>query len=564
MLAELFIDNFVIIKNEHIFFQEGFNVITGETGSGKSLLLKAINLILGQRADKNSIGKFNEKTIIEAVFILDETSIEKLKDMDITFEDDKLIITRTISKSSTTIRINSRLSNLLTLSKIAPYLIDTYNQGDSYSFMNKHYYEKLIDSYSNDKMSIKLRKKLNELFDSKDKITEKFQALDLSDEQIAREMDLLTYQIEEIDEIDLFNLDEEEIDRDYKKLEKATEIKMSLEKTKEILDSSNYNFISISNLLSESISNVDNFKSIDDDLTSIYDSLILVDEQVSDIYKNIDLYSQSLDEDPERLENLENLNKKIFSLKRKYGKDIDQIKTFYEKSKARLDDLSKISELKLTYTKQINELDQQIIDLSDNLSQIRKKKSLEIEKNINKEIIDLNIKNGKFKIDILRKDKASREGIDNISFLIKTNKGDSFKPMEKTASGGEISRIMLAFKSVFSEDSSANTLIFDEIDQGISGRSAQVVGEKILDISKEKQVISISHLPQIASLADRHILISKHDEDKFSESTAIILDEDGRINELSRLIGGAYITKTTEHSAKEMLKMAEDLRNDRR
>lgn len=562
MLKELFIDNFIIIKKDHIFFENKFNVLTGETGSGKSIILEAINLILGKRASKDIIGNFKDYTIIEAVFILDEDYIKKLESYGISFDDDKLIITRNIGKNSSNIRINGRLSNLSLLNDISKDLIDIYKQGDTNIYMNKSNYINLIDSYQNDQETKDIKKELKTLYKEKSDYISRFENLDLSDEEISRERDLLNYQIDEIDSIDLFNIDEEELEAEYKKLSNVSNLKEAYYQMINLIDSDDYQIPTLSKIIVETASFIDDFIDMDPKSSDIYNRLMSISDEINDIYAEADSYVDNLSSDPERLEVLEDLNRKIFDIKRKYGNNIEEIKSYYDSMQSRLDELDQIDDLKNNLTSILNKIDEKMQKRATEIHNIRLRKISELEKSINEKIVELNIKNGKFKVDLRKKENIDRTGYDDIDFLIRTNKGEKLSSLTKTASGGEISRIMLAFKEVFASFDDIGTMIFDEIDTGISGRTAQIVGEKILDLSKSRQIISISHLPQIASLANNHILISKEDQGKFTISSSKTIEGDERVYEIARLIGGVDITDTTIKSAKEILEMAEDLRNE--
>ncbi|WP_151410591.1 DNA repair protein RecN [Anaerococcus sp. Marseille-P9784] len=564
MLAELFIDNFIIIKRNHIIFEDGFNVLTGETGSGKSLILEAINLLLGKKVNKDVIGRFSEKTTIEGIFILDEKNKKILEDNTIIFDEDdnKLIINRTIGKKSSTLRINGRIANLTSLREIAPILIDIYKQGDSNAFMNKSNYVYLIDSYSNDKETIDLKKTIRSLVGQRNEYIEKFENLNLTDEEISRERDLIEYQIFEIDQVDLSNINEEEIDEEYKKLTSINEIREAIENSKNILDSSDYDTISATEMINRSMTELSALTNLDEKLSVFYDRLSSLNDEIGDIYSEMDLYEENLVGDPYRQQELEDLMEIIFKLKRKYGHSIEDILNFYDNISNRLEELNEIDDLKNNLDKFINEIDGKLEKNALKLHEIRNKKSKIIEEKINKSIRELNIKNGLLKIKISRKDKIDVNGFDDVDFLIRTNKGEDLKSLQDTASGGEISRIMLAFKEIFADFDDVDTMIFDEIDTGISGRTAQIVGEKILDLSKTRQVISISHLPQIAALANNHLLISKKDEGDFTISSTKKIENKDRVEEIARLIGGVNITNKTIASASEMLTMAQELINE--
>lgn len=564
MLAELFIDNFIIIKRNHIIFEDGFNVLTGETGSGKSLILEAINLLLGKKVNKDVIGRFSEKTTIEGIFILDEKNKKILEDNTIIFDEDdnKLIINRTIGKKSSTLRINGRIANLTSLREIAPILIDIYKQGDSNAFMNKSNYVYLIDSYSNDKETIDLKKTIRSLVGQRNEYIEKFENLNLTDEEISRERDLIEYQISEIDQVDLSNINEEEIDEEYKKLTSINEIREAIDNSKNILDSSDYDTISATEMINRSMTELSALTNLDEKLSVFYDRLSSLNDEIGDIYSEMDLYEENLVGDSYRQQELEDLMEIIFKLKRKYGHSIEDILNFYDNISNRLEELNEIDDLKNNLDKFINEIDGKLEKNALKLHEIRNKKSKIIEEKINKSIRELNIKNGLLKIKISRKDKIEANGFDDVDFLIRTNKGEDLKSLQDTASGGEISRIMLAFKEIFADFDDVDTMIFDEIDTGISGRTAQIVGEKILDLSKTRQVISISHLPQIAALANNHLLISKKDEGDFTISSTKKIENKDRVEEIARLIGGVNITNKTIASASEMLTMAQELTNE--
>ena len=560
MLAELFINKLVIIKRDHLFFDSGFNVLSGETGSGKSLILEAINIVLGKRTNKDIIGKFDDKTIIEAVFNLDEDTIKKLEDKDITFDDNKLIITRTINQQSSSIRINGRVANLSLIKEISSLLIDIYKQGDSNIFMDKGNYLDIIDAYKKDKETIKLKNEINKLFNEKNNLLKKFDEFNLSQEEVSREKELINYQLDDIEQIDLLNIDEEKIDQEYKKLNSITELRESIESSEELISSFDYDKASISSLLANLSSNLSDFSEIDKSIEEVNDKIYTVIDLVNEIYSELDNYKDKLDQNPERLYELEMINQKLFDLKRKYGNEIEDIIEYYDKISLRLKELEKISDLKKNIDKDIKNINKNLEAKSLELSKIRKEKSKNLEKEIKSEIQSLNIINGDFKVLFKNKNKIDSNGIDDIDFLIKTNKGEDLKSLSKTASGGEVSRIVLSFKKIFADYDKIDTMIFDEIDQGISGRTAQIVGEKILDLSKERQILAISHLPQIASLSTNHILIEKFDQKDLTISKSTNIKGNDRVKEIARLLAGVDITDKTMESAKEMIEMAENLR----
>ena len=392
----------------------------------------------------------------------------------------------------------------------------------------------------------------------------KYNNLDLSEEEIQRERDLIKYQIDEIEQVDLMSIDEDEIDEEYKKLNNINALRESIGRSMGIIDNSDFEISSISSMVSASLSELSSYTSIDSKVEDFYDRLSAINDELNDIYSDMDSYEESLIGDPERSQELEDLMEHIFNLKRKYGSTIDEIISYYDQIGTRIKELDEIEDLRDNLDDILKDIDKKLEDNASKLHEIRLEKSKIIEDKINKSIKDLNIKNGHFEIDFNKKDAIDTTGMDDVDFLIRTNKGEALKSLTKTASGGEISRIMLAFKEIFADFDNVDTMIFDEIDTGISGRTAQIVGEKILDLSKKRQVISISHLPQIASLASNHILISKEDVGDYTISSTKKIEKDLRTKEIARLIGGVDITDITMNSASEMLTMAEELRDERR
>lgn len=563
MLYELFIKNLVIIEKEHIQFSKGFNVITGETGSGKSLILKALNLILGMRASKDVIGNFDDHTLLEAVFIIDdEQKLKFLESKSIYLEDSKLIITRYISEDSSTIRINSRITTLSLLREISFILMDIYNQNYGNELSEPSNYIKLIDKYNKDKDSEKLLLELNELYEKKRLLNDRLTNLNLDDESVLREIELINYQINEINLLDLDHLDEKKLDEEFSTLNNISDIKENIALSIDKLSSYDYNAISASSLISQIASLLQQIVEYDSRLDNFYKQVLEIEDSINELSSGMDRYIDTLEVDEDRLSVLEEKIGLLFNLKRKYGKDVEEIKKYYKKIESRKKELNNIDNFRRELKKDLVIIETKMQKISERLSSIRKEKAKNLERDLNSSIIELNIKNGQFKVEFAVK-PVDRLGIDKIDFLIKTNKGNNFKSLSKSASGGEMSRIMLAFKTIYANYDNIDSLIFDEIDRGISGRSAQVVGEKILSISKSKQIISISHLPQISALADCHFLVRKYDSNAVTVSEVKKISNSDRIEEIARLIGGVNITDKTKSSAKEMLEMALKLKEEK-
>jgi DNA repair protein RecN (Recombination protein N) len=562
MIVELSINNFAIIDNVKINFEKGFNVLTGETGAGKSIIIEGISMILGQRANRNLIRSGEERAIIEGVFYLEdpveinETLEEHGIDID---PNNYLIITREIYNNGRTIsRVNGRVVTLSVLNDITANLVDIHGQHEHQSLLDPRTHIKLVDSFGNEELKSLLEtinKKYRVLQEEKNRLKELSQNI----ENIEREIDLLQYQLKDIDSADIFNLDEDEIMSEYNKLNNIKDIAFNLGQVIDMLNSDDYSGYSIINGISKCRLNLNNIEKYDEALKEYNNILESVEYELKDLYISIKDYLENLELDEEGLIILEEKIDLLNSLKRKYGNTIEDIIEYRNSIEAKLNNLLNNERAIEETNKRIESLEKELMNDCLKLTDLRKRISKKLEANITKELEELNMKNVVFKINFDKHDYFTAEGLDKIEFLISTNKGEELKPLSKIVSGGEMARIMLAFKKILSQYDNIPTLIFDEIDTGISGRTAQIVGEKIKSISKNHQVICISHLPQIAALADVHFLISKEVIDDKTFVAVKKLDYNERIEELSRLLGGVNLTNTTKLHAKEMLDMSRSL-----
>lgn len=555
MLLELRIENFAIIENMTINFDKGLNVITGETGSGKSIIIDALGMVLGGRASKDIIKTGEDSCHIEAVFaIYDENIKNLLIDMGIG-EDDYFVITKDININGPSItRINNRVVTSVTLTNIVAKIIDIFAQHESMSLMNQESQKYLLDSFGN-KKHIENLLTLKSLVKEINTLTKEYEEKISSSTNKEREIDLLNYQITEINDAGLSSYDEKELEEDYLKLNNITSSIDSLSKALNILKS-NFSDFNIEDALDKSLVEINRVLKFNSDLKTDYEELEDIRYRIKYINGNIESYMNSLEFDGEKLHNLEERLNLVNKLKSKYGNTIEEINSFLVKSQDRLDFLenseNKIEELKNI----IKEKKEKALEKAKEISETRKLLADDLKHKISKELQELNIKNAKFKIDIKDKELAY-DGIDSIEFMISSNLGEIYKPISKIASGGEMSRLMLAFKSIIANKDNIETLIFDEIDTGISGKTAQIVGNKIKKLSKGRQIIVVSHLPQIVSLADSQFLIEKKVDNNKTLSTIKKLTIEERVLELARLIGGINITDASMNAAKEMLGVKE-------
>ena len=565
MLNSLYIENFAIIDKINVDFTDGLNIITGETGSGKSILIEAFELLLGQRFNKSFVRDSSKKTIVEATFtIADNSKIKFLEDMGYNVEDGVIIISRIVDTNLKSInKLNNRSITLNTLNELMSKFVDIHGQNGTQSLLNKDFYLDLIDSFDKEE-TFKIKTELSGILNNIAEYKKAYKSFNITNEEKDRQLDIINYQIDEISQIDLDNVDEEELENEYNKLSNVNLIKNNIGEILNMYSDENYNEQDINTMFNIVLSKMDSISEFDNEVNSLKQDLDKIYYDMDDLFSRISSYSSGIYQDEFKLNDLENKIAIITNLKRKYGKSIDDIISFRQDLERRLKELNEITENKRKFKELIDSKNKKGIELSDRLHKIRKEIVCKLEKLIVQNLKDLNMKHADFKVKFEKLSEFNEKGYDSLDFLIKTNLGQDLKPMASIASGGEISRIMLGFKSVISDFEDINTLIFDEIDTGISGRTALVVGEKLIDLSKDKQVISISHLPQIASLSDNHILIEKIDLNNETKSILKVLTPEEKVNEISRLIGGINITETTIEQAKLMINQANELKKDRR
>lgn len=551
MLLELNIENFAIIENMKIEFESGLNVLTGETGSGKSIIIDSLGLVLGQRANKDIIKKGKDRAFIEAVF---SSYDEETKDLLLEYgidSGDLVVVSKEIREKGPNItRVNNRTVTSQILSKISSHLIDIFAQHESISLMDNKNQLKLIDDFSG-KGQRQLLDDLKELVEEINSLKNEYNEKSNMEQNKDREIDLLEYQIKEIEDAGLSDYDDEELYDDFNVLNNMTDTLIKLSEAKSLINEG-YETSSLEDILDRVIANVVDVTSYNKDLKEVEENLEDIRFRISDIAKDLDRYINTSEIDEERLQFLKERIDLVNNLKLKYGNNVKTINIFFDEISERLRFLQNFEDNLNKLLKKIKEKEKEALILAEKISQNRKKTAGILEKKVEEEINKLNIKDAKFKIDIKEKD-LSFDGIDKIEFLIAPNLGQDLMPMAKVASGGEMSRIMLGFKSIIAEKDNIPTLVFDEIDTGISGKTAQIVGNKIKEVSKDRQVIVISHLPQIVALADTHFAIKKDVVNNSTISTIDKLSYDERVNEVARLIGGMNISEIAIETAKEMI-----------
>ena len=562
MLSELYIRNLAIVDEIKISFTEGLNILTGETGTGKSIIIGAISLLCGGRANTSSIGKRSDTAYVEGVFFLsdyDEKILRnkfELLDLDIEIEDNMLVISRTISKNGRSVsKINNRTVNNSILSDIMLNILNVCGQHDSYTLFNRSDFVEILDSFCDDEFRKKL-KELEMLYDKIKKASSNFKKLKNKVSNFDENVEEIKSEIEELNSLELETLDEEFIENEIDKFNNSQTILGCCGNLVELFDGENseVNAFSVLNeinrnlvILEENDKNVkfsEDFENISFGLKEIY-------TKIQDYYSSVYIDEESLMILQEKFNLLNDLKRKHRTDKKgliKYKNLLEEDLYLLEHSKDLLfEENNKLKNLSEEYKK-----------IATEISNSRKEVANRIEKLIEKELLDLDLKNSIFKIDIKTNNKITNIGFDEVTFLISTNKGEELQEIYKIASGGELSRIMLGFKKVLSDRDKIATLVFDEIDTGISGVTAQIVGEKLAEISKNHQLLVISHLPQISVLSDTHFIISKETVGDVTLSKVLCANYDEKVMEISRLIGGANINETTIRQSKEMIEIANE------
>ena len=560
MLKELSIKNFAIIDDIQVQFTDGLNLLTGETGSGKSIIIEALEIVLGGRSSKDLIKSGEDKALIEALFFINDETKTLFRKYNFDFDENILILTKEIYRNYPSVsRLNGRPITLNDLKKVTTKLVDIFGQHEHQSLLNVSNHQMIIDSFGDDEFK-ELLTMIKRLYVEYAAEKKKLEELNISSYEREREIDLLKFQIYEIEEASLTLDDDENIENEYNRLSNVVDITRGINEVIEILNSSNFGSISILDLMDKSISILTDISKYDRELKSYLNELQEIRYSLQDISRALNQYGDSVEIDEERLFFLNDRLDLINKLKKKYGSTVAIILDYQK-------DLSEQYEKLINYEKEVERVQNNIEDYeaklkkaSNSLSNKRKDIALMLEEMLAKELVDLSMNNVKFKVNFENKTKISSSGIDNIEFLISTNPGEPPKPINRIVSGGEMSRIMLGFKNIIADNDKIPTMIFDEIDTGISGRTAQVVGEKIKKISKNHQVISISHLPQIAALADSHFVISKEIVNGKAQTRVSKITDDDRIVELARLLGGVDVTETTLQHAKEMIEMSKKIK----
>ena len=553
MLINLHVKNLALIEEVDVDFTNGLIVLTGETGAGKSLILGSVNIALGNKAAKDVIRTGADFSIVELTFLVNDEIIKKIKNMDIFVgEDNTVTVTRKISESRSVSKINGETVNINTLKQIMGMLIDIHGQHDHQSLLYPGKHLEILDKYAKEDIR-KDKEDLKELYKSYSELKKRLDSYDMDESKRTREIEFAQYEVDEINLADLKSGEDIRLEDSFKKLSNSQEISSGLA---EVYGYLNYESdFGAGNLIGRAVSAMNGIKDMDESIVELQNMLYDIDTICRDLTKQLEDYNNSLEFDPAYAKEVEDRLDTINHLKLKYGRTIEDVLDYRDNKQTYLDQLNNYQDEIEKINEEINEYENKMRIVSGKLSAKRRRAAIELEKLVTDALVDLNFISVEFKIEIKQKEHLTDEGTDHVEFMISTNPGEPLKPLAKVASGGELSRIMLAIKSILATEDEIETLIFDEIDTGISGRTASMVAEKLARISKNHQVLCISHLAQIAAMADHHYLIQKKSENDVTATNIYQLGRNESIEELVRINGDGTITSAAISHAMEMKDM---------
>ncbi len=555
MLLSLHVKNLALIEETEIEFGKGLNILTGETGAGKSIILGSVNLALGGKAGSDVIGRYGEFALVELTFLVEEESkIAKLQGMDIYPEDGIITISRRIMPGRSVIKINGETSTSTVVKKITEILIDIHGQHDHQSLLYKANHLEILDKYAKNELS-DLKKELENEFSEYTSLKKSLETYNISEDERKRNLDFLTFEVEEIENAALNPGEDELVETQYRKIINSRKIMDELETVNNLVGNDNPD--SASERIGRAYSAINNAAQYDDELRGIADQLSEIDSLLSDFNHDLMQYTDNLEFDDEFFRTTEQRLDLINNLKSKYGSSIEQIKEYCINAQNKIDFYE---EYEVNYNKakdDLNEALQKVKELCKKINKVRVSAAKKLSAEIAAALEDLNFEQVRFDIQVRNTDSITKNGSDEAEFMISVNPGEDLKPLAKIASGGELSRIMLGIKSVLAGKDDIDTLIFDEIDTGISGRTAQRVSEKMAVISAGHQVICITHLPQIAAMSDIHFLIEKNIENGFTCTSINRLSDEQIIEELGRMLGGSEINDIVLTNARQMKEQAQ-------
>lgn len=561
MIEKLYVSNFALIDELEVDFGPGLNVLSGETGAGKSIIIGSLNFVLGGKADKDIIKSGCDMTEASVLVYIENEEVKKeLEGCDVHIDDDNyILIKRTFNRNGkSSCKINGKTATVSMVKEISSFIVDIHGQHDHQSLLNPKSHIVMLDRLCGDELYKELEK-LKSLYGEYKIISKKLKEIDMNDKDIQDKVELYKYQADEIEAAGLKKGEDAELSERRNILINSVRLQ---ENISECLDSLYRGEGSAIENIGNAIYNLESISNIDEEQKKLLESLNDAYSIIEDVVKSVRAYEDSMNNDPEELNEVEERLQTIYDLKNKYGGSVEKVLEHLDKVNEKLNIIENSEALAKEYSEKKKETEGKIRKVCAKISEIRRNTAHMAENKIVNILKDLSMENAVFSIQIKDKEGFDENGIDSVEFLISANKGEKLKPLSKIASGGEMSRVMLALKNILADVDNIDTFVFDEIDTGISGRTAQKVAEKMIGVSKNHQILCITHLPQIAAMADSNYLIEKRSNNGSTKTNIVELSEEKVYNEIARLIGGAQITKATLEAAKEMKIMADKLKEN--
>lgn len=552
MLQNLHVKNLALINETEVEFKGGLNILSGETGAGKSIIIGSINLALGEKVQKEMLRDNADTALVELVFYVENpATLEAVRALGIEVEDETIILSRKITAGRAIARINGEAVSASKMKEAAALLIDIHGQHEHQSLLSKRKHLEILDLFAKDLLR-EQKQKLSVCYREYRKLLGELEQSDSDTEERTRELSFLEYEVKEIEDANLTLGEDVELEEQFRKYSNGKKI---LDAIHVVQAATAEEDESASERISRAVRELAGVSGYDKRVEELENQLTEIDNLLGDFNREVASYLSEEEFDNETYFEIEKRLDFINHLKSKYGNSIEQILESYNSKCERIALLKDYDEYLKQLLSKINHKKQELTQLSDEVSAIRQKESAVLTNAIRQALMDLNFLDVRFTMEF-RKIDFTENGTDEVEFMISTNPGEPLKPLGKVASGGELSRIMLAIKTVLAENDHIETLIFDEIDSGISGRTAQMVSEKMNELGRSHQIICITHLPQIAAMADTHFLIEKSVENDTTVSHIHELSDEESVQELARMLGGVEITDKVVENAREMKKMA--------
>ncbi len=556
MLISLHVKNLALIDETEVFFKKGLNILTGETGAGKSIIMGSVNLALGGKADKSLIRSGADYALVELVFQTDsEEQEEVLREMDIPVEDDGMVIVmRKLMPERSLCKVNGVTVSQRQLKELASLFINIHGQHDNKDLLNVKRYSQILDEYSGEKVD-KIKENLKEVYAEYKKVCRELEDSVSDEKERTREISLISFEIEEIENASLQIGEDEDLEEQYRKMVNSKRIAENIAAAYDYTGYSGRN--AAGDGIGRAVRELKQVASLDGEVEGLANQLEEIDNLLNDFNRSLVEYQESLEFEPAEFDRVERRLNQYNHLKDKYGNSVEEVLRYKEEQGEKLNQLADYE----NYISNLDNLKQkkygELLKCCGELSVCRKENAVSLQKKLKKALQELNFLSVELEIPVTpNADAVTGDGYDDVDFIISLNPGEPMKSISKVASGGELSRIMLALKAVMADKEEISTLIFDEIDAGISGKTAWKVSEKMAVLGKEHQLICITHLPQIAAMADAHFMIEKSAKEGRSVTEIFELKEEKIIEEIARLLSGTKVTEAVIGNARELKDLA--------